>query len=384
MRQDFFSSGADYLLCGSTYENWDEINTLLNKKGAVITPPNVLHKSAHDEKLVVRSKTRSEFYPFPSWELFNLENYWKIPYAHGPKTKRFLPIYTSRGCPYPCDFCVVPETNNRRWVGFEAEYVVDNISKLQKRFDVDDFQIEDLNPTVNSKRWTEIAKLLIKRDIAIRYYFVSGTKAETVPLDLLPLWAKSGCRYISISPESGNKKLMKSIGKPFNSEHALSLISKCKKLNIRTQACFIVGHPDDDQEGSAKSLQYIRKLTKQGLDEVAVFIVSFFAGSELYDRFSHTAAHDKLALPSFSPVSRPGYDTYAAQRNLMIRTFFLEKILLGRPIWIQAWRSIFGTPETKMENVPKRVMFLFFIKFRYQSQLFRKFLTSRLCFWQQR
>ena len=26
-------------------------------------------------------------------------------------------LMTSRGCPYPCDFCVVPETNDRRWRG---------------------------------------------------------------------------------------------------------------------------------------------------------------------------------------------------------------------------------------------------------------------------
>ena len=166
--------------------------------------------------------------------------------------------------------------------------------------------------------------------------------------------------------------------KTLNLEHALNLVSECKKLNIRTQVCFIVGHPDDDQEvgGVTPPRAYKARLMR-------LLYLLLFAGSELYNRFRHTDAHDKLAIPSFSPVSRPGYNEYAAQRNLMIRTFFHEKILLGRPIWAQVWRSIFGTPETKMENVPKRVMFLFLIKLKYQVRLLRKFIIFRLCFWRQ-
>ena len=29
--------------------------------------------------------------------------------------KKYLPLLTSRGCPYPCKFCVIVETNNRKW-----------------------------------------------------------------------------------------------------------------------------------------------------------------------------------------------------------------------------------------------------------------------------
>jgi radical SAM superfamily enzyme YgiQ (UPF0313 family) len=49
--------------------------------------------------------------PFPAWALFPLENYWNLRFAHGPQTtERYLPLLTSRGCPYPCKFCVAPTT----------------------------------------------------------------------------------------------------------------------------------------------------------------------------------------------------------------------------------------------------------------------------------
>ena len=54
--------------------------------------------------------------PLPDWSQIPLKNYWNLKYAHGPfSSKKYISILTSRGCPYPCKFCVVPETNNRRW-----------------------------------------------------------------------------------------------------------------------------------------------------------------------------------------------------------------------------------------------------------------------------
>ena len=62
---------------------------------------------------------------FPAWEDFPLENYWKLGYSHGPLSdKKYLPMLSSRGCPYPCNFCVVPKTNERKWRSRSPENVV--------------------------------------------------------------------------------------------------------------------------------------------------------------------------------------------------------------------------------------------------------------------
>ena len=95
-------------------------------------------------------------------------------------------MLTSRGCPYPCDFCVVPETNDRRWRGNSPEQVVEELITLRDRFDVHDFQVEDLNATVQHQRWEKICELLIERQANIRFYFVSGTKAETFHVKKIP------------------------------------------------------------------------------------------------------------------------------------------------------------------------------------------------------
>jgi hypothetical protein len=355
---DFFGAGANALICGESIHNWVDIKAFLERAGTV-PPANVLAPGLIRPVKRVQIPRRTA-YPPPAWDLFPVASYWALPYSHGPKTKRFLPILTSRGCPYPCDFCVVPETTDRRWHGNEPEEVVDEIINLRDRYNVHDFQIEDLNPTVNSKRFQRICELLIERQADIRFYIVSGTKAETVPIEQVPLLARAGCRYISISPESGSVKVMRVVGKPFDYDHGLKLVRACKKAGIRTQACFLVGHPAESEESIAESRRYLRRLVQAGLDEVAVFIVASFAGSRLYTS-QRIAIADKKALPSFSPKGRADYPILVRRRRVLITEFFFRRLFRGVDLWLQGFRAIAGRPQTKMENLPWRALYLWWL-----------------------
>ncbi len=355
MAKTFFEVGADGLICGEAYFNWDEIKKML--QGSPFLAPNVITPSSHTKVKVQRLLQPGFRYPIPDWGLVNFKNYWRLPYSHGPKTSTFFPMLTSRGCPYPCDFCVVPETNNRRWRGNAPEDVVSEMFYLRDTYGVHDFQIEDLNPTVQHARWEKISELLIEKQANICFYFVSGTKAETVHIDKVELLARGGCRYISISPESGSADLMKKIGKRFNYDHGLNLIRTCHRHSIRIQACLLVGHPNEENDDFFATRSYLKQMVRAGLDEVAVFIVSPFAGSKLFARgaihFENTSA-----LTSFSPKGRSNYKELEKKRKLLIRSFFVEKLKKGLSLWGQGYRSLFSIPQTKMENLPKRVLFI--------------------------
>ncbi len=352
----FFTAGADALLCGEPYFNWDEVVDWLDDRGR--TPPaNVVANGQTPERPVQRIYRKSAHYPMPAWDLFHLEGYWSLPYAHGPKSGRYLPMLTSRGCPWPCDFCVVPETNDRRWRGRPAEDIVDEMIALRDRFGVRHFQIEDLNPTVRRDHWDAICDALIERDAGICFYFVSGTKAETVRLEQVPLLARAGCRFLSISPESGSRDVMKEIGKRFDYDHGLELVRACREHGIRTQACFLVGHPAEDEEDHVRSRDYLTQMVRAGLDEVAVFMVAPFAGSALFAR-GGVELEDPEALPSFSPKGRRDFEVYERRRKQLIRRFFAEKLRRGLDLWLQGLRALFGRPQTKMENLPRRILYI--------------------------
>lgn len=355
---EYVEAGADALICGEPYREWPAVRAFLANGCKGLVPGNVITDT--DNPSPLRSTASYWRHPIPAWDLFHLNGYWRLPYSHGPKTHRFLPLLTSRGCPYPCDFCVAPETTRRQWSGNAPAEVVDEIIALRDRFGVRDFQIEDLNPTVQHQRWEQICELLISRKAGIRFYFVSGTKAETLRIEKIRLFADAGCRYLSISPESGSHRMMQIIGKKFDYDHGANLVKECRTYGIRTQACLLVGHPDEQSDDFERSRDYLRELVRNGLDEVAVFVVAPFAGSSLYARQKIELA-DSGALPSFSPKGRAGYEILEWRRSVLIRTFFVEKLKRGIDLWMQGLRALAGAPQTKMENLPRRIVYIYWL-----------------------
>jgi anaerobic magnesium-protoporphyrin IX monomethyl ester cyclase len=367
---DFFSVGVDYLICGELYWNWQALEHFILFQQE--QPSNILSKKDNPSHTFKRLYRSAPQYPFPAWELFNYKNYWRIPYAHGPKTGRYFPIYTSKGCPYPCDFCVVPEMNDRLWRARPVVELVDEIIYLRQKFSVKNFHIEDLNPTVKRQRFKEFCELLTERQVNIKFYIVSGTKAETIKVDDVPLLAEAGCQYISISPESGSATVMKAIGKPFNYEHGLALIKACKQHGINTQACFISGHPAETGSDHDASCHYLRQLVRNGLTEAAFFITAPFAGSELFKQQKLKVSQGEGNIVSFSPKVLHNWQEVSKRRQQLIHIFFAEKLKQGFEIWWQGLRAIFKKPQTKMENLPHRILFIYWIIFKNKCLSLRK------------
>jgi hypothetical protein len=359
LANDFFAAGSDALVCGEIYGNWEAIKVWMTDAAKAAVPANLITPQTEALKRPVeRLPPIGSGYPVPAWELFPHDEYWRLPYAHGPRyAGRYLPILTSRGCPYGCDFCVSPTTTSRRWKGRPPDEVVAEILTLRDCFNVRYFQVEDLNPTVDGGRWREIARLLIEKNAGIRFAFVSGTKAETIALDDLSLLARAGCCYLSISPETGSAKLLKTIGKSFAFDHALALVRRGRELSVETQACFIVGHPAETEDDHQCSLELLKRLVRAGLSEAAFFIVSSVAGSRIH-RERMIRIRSPQALPSFSPKGREGWQKLERRRDELIRVFFLEKLKQGMALWIQGLRALGGQPRTKMENLPQRILFV--------------------------
>lgn len=293
----------------------------------------------------------------PAWDLFPLENYWRLQFGHGPVTsERYLPVLTSRGCPYPCKFCVVPKTNERRWRARSAVSVVDEMEFMLETFQVDEFHLEDLNPTIKDQRMREIAEEILRRGLSLSWKIVAGTKIETIKSpETLKLLSRSGLRYLSMSPESGSERLLREIGKPFDQQHALAMVRAARQYGVRTQACFVLGYPGETAGDRRLSAQLLRRLTFAGVDEVALFIATPIPGSEIAADFA--GQYGSVAELTFSPMWR--HDFKSLQRTrlwlylnfLLIKSFFRPFAVARQVINFRRRRF-----ETKMEMVPYRAL----------------------------
>lgn len=302
--------------------------------------------------------------PLPAWDLLPLENYWALRYAHGPfETRRYLPLLTSRGCPYPCRFCVIPETNDVRWRARSARHVVDEIEHHVRRFGVREFHLEDVDPTVSDVRTQAFCRELIDRKLGIIWKVCSGTKVETIKDEsTIRLMAQSGCRYISISPESGSPKVLESIKKPFNIDHAIRVVKVMNEVGIYSQACFVLGFPGEDDSDRRMTWNMVRQLTRNGVDEIALFIVTPVPGSAIYDEFSGFTDYSEL---NFSPTWRSDYSQLNAFRLRLYRQFLLWK-LLYHPMKLakQPINFLRRRFDTKMEMAPYRALHTAFLQLR--------------------
>jgi len=291
---------------------------------------------------------------FPAWDLFPLENYWNLRFAHGPQEKdRYLPLLTSRGCPYPCEFCVVPATNNQKWRARSAQNVVDEIEGWVRKYQVREFHIEDLDPTISDKRTREICQELLRRRLDVTWKIAAGTKVETIRSEeTIDLMAEAGCRYISISPETGSPRLLKLMRKPFDLKHAVRLVKRMNQVGIRSQACFVLGYPGETEEDLIMTRNLVRDLTQEGVDEIALFIITPVPGSAIYNQMQ---GYNSLSELNFSPSWREDYRRLSRFRLGLYTRFLFWKLryhplkLLRQPVNFLRRRF-----ETKMEMAPYR------------------------------
>ncbi len=363
IQDEFFQLGADFIITGEGERRTLELVEALQAPTA-----ERLAKLKQIDGLGFRCGDNTHYTPptrkiadldalaFAAWDLFPIQNYWRLGYAHGPlTTDKYLPLLTSRGCPYPCGFCVIPETNDQRWRARSARNVVDEMAHYKKTYGVTEFHIEDLDPTVKDSRTKEIAKELIERNLGVTWKICAGTKAETIKSEeTIELMARSGCRYISVSPESGSPEVMKAIRKPFDIEHAIRLIRKMNSVGVKSQACFVLGYPGEQDKDRAMTRAMLKRLVREGLDEVAIFVVTPVPGSRIYGSLEGYTSYSQL---NFSPSWRSDYETLNQFRVGLYRSFLLWK-LRYHPAKIirQCFNFLRRTFDTKMEMVPYRAL----------------------------
>ena len=186
---------------------------------------------------------------------------------------------------------------------------------------------------------------------------------ETIKnLSTLDIMKKSGLSFFSFSPESGSIELMKKLNKPFDYDHGLKIVKYLHKLEINSQACFIAGTPPETKLDRKKSLDYMKKLAKAGVDEIAVFIYSPIPGSYFADQIGGFKHYSEL---SRSPKWRNDYKEVSIFRYKMYTIFVLYKFIFHPIKLIKNIRAVLSRNfKSKMEMSIFKYLKLRYLKYR--------------------
>jgi len=199
-------------------------------------------------------------------------NEYVIPHFQHP----YVSIYTSRGCPSMCTYCLWPQTfSGRRMrtrsaenVYQEVKWIIDNVPGVKEiSFDDDTF-------SADRKHARAVAEKLKPLGISWTINARANCDYET-----LKIMREAGLRHVVVGYESGDPQILKNIKKGVTREQAIEFTRNCKKLGISIHGAFIMGLPGETRETIKQTIEYAKQLD---LNSIQVSLASPYPGTEFY------------------------------------------------------------------------------------------------------
>lgn len=180
-------------------------------------------------------------------------------YFYAFARKPMIQIFSSRGCPYRCNFCSYPETMTGRNVrkrsskNFvdEIEYICKNMPYIQEIF------IEDDTFTADKTRVVEICDEIIRR--GLKPVWSCNTRAD-LPYDVMKKMKEAGCRLLVVGYESGNQNVLNETKKGIKLEQSIEFAKNTKKLKLKVFGCFMIGLKGDNHETIEETFRFAKKV----------------------------------------------------------------------------------------------------------------------------
>ena len=190
-----------------------------------------------------------------------------------------IQIFTGRGCPARCNFCVYPQTMHGHMyrlrsvdnVVAEFEYIVSNMPEVKE------IVIEDDTFTVNKQRTVEICQKLIDKKIKIKWLCNARVNLD---YDTMKLMKKAGCHLIIPGVESVNQQILKNIKKGTTVKQIEDYMANAKKAGLMVHACYMVGNNGETHETMCDTLQAALRFKT---DTAQFFPLIPYPGTEAYE-----------------------------------------------------------------------------------------------------
>jgi radical SAM superfamily enzyme YgiQ (UPF0313 family) len=228
--------------------------------------------------------------PFPAFDLVDMKYYtkpneWVI---RGVPISGFW-IFTSRGCPYACKFCVNNNLSERRVRLRSARNVVDELELLVENYHIDGFFIYDDTFGLNRKRSFEVCDEIIKRKLDL----VWGCQARVnlITEDMIRRMKEAGCIQLEFGVESGSQRILDNLRKQIKVEEVRRVFQLCDKHRMRKLANFLINTPDETKEDIEATLNIA---TEIGANVNLFNITTLFPGSDLYYEFQEDIPEEDL------------------------------------------------------------------------------------------
>lgn len=260
-------------------------------------------------------------------ELYNIPRISNVPYFAG-KGSVSKHMFTSRGCPFSCLFCVVHNKRGQRCNS--VSNAVNEMEILTRKYRADYIFIMDPIFIANKSRVMEICREIKKR----RLNFKWGCEGHVnfVDEELIAEMESAGCHDIAFGIESGVQRLLDNVQKGTRLETIQKSVRLIKRnTRIKVSGLFILGLVGETYKDSLRTIEFSKTIP---LDMAQFSILVPYPGSPLFYELSRQGKID-------TGVREDGtLDTSIWRRYCAYISYTSEK-----PIWV--------TPELSADALKK-------------------------------
>ncbi|HOV60386.1 MAG TPA: radical SAM protein [Candidatus Hydrogenedentes bacterium] len=218
--------------------------------------------------------------PMPAYDLIDIPVYsTKRTMSLLPYRKHYFCLFTSRGCPYRCNYC--HSIFGKRFRAHSAERVVEEITCLWKNHGIHDFDILDDIFNMDRERVFRIVELLKQKNINPNFSFPNGIRTDLLTEETVDALHDMGTYICAFALETGSPRLQKLIGKNLNLEKYLRGVALAARKRIFCYGFAMLGFPGE----SADEMDMTINIACQSeLHAINFFTVTPFPGTALFEQ----------------------------------------------------------------------------------------------------
>lgn len=307
---------------------------------------------------IVPQERMDEDLPGYAWDLLPYKekpldlyraHFWHAEFSHEKRTP-FAAIYTSLGCNFGCNFCMINIVNrvdnadgvdashSRGMRFWSPEWVSREMRKLAD-MGVKTLRISDEMFFLNRRYYVPILQDAIDQQFGFNMWTYS--RVDTVRKDALELFKKAGVNWLALGVEAGNQLVRQEVSK--GSFQEVNIREVCKTIqdaDINIISNYIFGFPEDTIETMQQTLDLALELNTEMAN---MYPCQALPGSPMY----HIAKKNDWALPdSFEGYAFLSYES----QPLPTKYLSAAEVLKFRD---EAWQKYFTNPPY-LDLVEKR------------------------------
>ncbi len=265
---------------------------------------------------------------------------YNVPFLLHP----YISLYTSRGCPAMCTFCLWPQTlSGHPWRVRSVDSVAEEVRGALKRFpQVREIFFDDDTFNYKKSRTIELCRKL--KPLGFTW---SSTSRVTTDYETLKAMKEAGCRLMIVGYESGDPQILKNIKKGATIEQARRFTRDAKKLGLVIHGDFIVGLPGETPETIEASIRFAKELD---CETIQVSVAHPYPGTEFYDYVSRQGLLRPDSMTDEQGHQLPNIEYPGLGRADLIAAverFYGEYYFRPRVAWRLVRKALFDHKERK-------------------------------------